>query len=153
MDYPLSSDITKVEKNFHVISDQSLLDTQDMPLSTALKAAGWKDGQWVKSSGSSLKELVATDATAKRDSFCIFTGSETLSDPTSDTYATNKLTVIISAGWIGRTKEFTNTPVAGDLLCAKSGKLVKAANAGEERVAVAVALGPVVDGYLEFRAL
>lgn len=153
MDFPLSSDITKTAKNFLVISDHSLLDTQDMALGAALKAAGWKDGQWVKTSGVSAKELADTDGTAVRNSFCVYTGSETLSDPTTDTAATDLLTLIVSAGWIGKTKEFTGTPVAGDLLCAKSGKLIKAANAGEERVAVAVAIGPVIDGYIEFRAL
>lgn len=153
MDYPLSQDITKVSKNFMVVSDHSLLDTKDVAISSALKSAGWKDGQWVRIAGSSSQELVATDATAKRNSFCVFTGSETLSDPTTDTAATGLLTVILSAGYRAKTKEFTGTPVEGDLLVAKSGKLVKAADAAEERVAVAVALGPVVDGYLEFRAL
>lgn len=152
MDFPLSQDITKVDKNFQIVSDHSLLDSMDVAMSSALKAAGWKDGQWVRISDSS-EELVNTDTTAKRDSFCVFTGSETLSDPTSDTYATNSLTVIIAPGYVAMTKEYDGSPVGGNLLVAKSGKLAVAATAAEERVAVAVALGPVTDGFLKFRAL
>lgn len=154
MDFPLSSDITKTTRNFEVLSDHQLLETEDIPMSSALQAAdSWKDGMWVKTSGATVRELAATDTTAVKNSYCVYTGSEATSDHTYDTYATGKLTVIKSSGWFGRTKEYTATPSAGDLLVVKSGKLVTAADAAEERKAVAVCDGPIIDGYLYFRAL
>jgi len=153
MDFPLSTDITKQNKGFIVDSDHAFLDTQDMDIGSALKAAGWKDGAWVKTAGTTSKELAPTDTSAVKNSFCVYTGSEKVSDPTSDTAATGKLTVITSGGWIGRTKEFTATPALGALLVAKSGKLVAAASDAEKMIAVAVVVGPIVDGFLEFKAL
>jgi len=154
MDFPLSKDITKVVRNFEVLSDHQQLETEDLPMSAALKSAdNWKDGMWVKTGGSTVRELVATDGTAVRNSYCIYTGSESASDHTYDTYATGKLTVIKSSGWFGRSKSFSGTPVSGDLLVVKSGVLVAATTDAEKLVAVAVCDGPIIDGYVYFRAL
>ena len=151
MDFPLSQDITKLEPNFRILSDIELIEREDIEFSDALKTAGWIDGQWVKIDGNG--KLVDSDATATRNSFCVWTGSEKSGSPTPDTYATGKLTVLTGAGYIAQTKQFTGTPTVGDLLVAKSGKLVKAADAAEERVAVAVCHKPVASGILIYRAL
>jgi hypothetical protein len=148
INFPLNTDLTKALPNFEVSSDHNFLDTEDIIISSALKTAGWKDGQWVKISGS---ELVATDTSADRNSYCVYTGSETSTEPTPDTLASDKLTVIVN-GFRGKTKEYTGTPPVGTLLVAKSGKLVAAADAGEERRAVAVVFKAIENGYLYFRA-
>ena len=41
----------------------------------------------------------------------------------------------------------------GTLLVAKSGKLAAAADAGEERIAVAYVYKPIADGYLYFKSI
>ena len=153
MDFPLSQDITRIDKDFVVVTDHALLDHRDMVIGSALKSAGWKDGQWVKTAGSTATELAPTDATAVKNSFCVFTGSDKVSDPTTDTYATNQLTVIVGGGWVAKTKLFDATPGLGDLLVAISGKLATASTTAEKFAAVAVVVGPIVDGYLEIKAL
>jgi len=160
MDFPLSRDITRIEKNFLFQSDSSFIDTQDIPMDSALKAAGWVDGQWVKTSGTTSKTLSLTDGTPVKNSFCVYTGSETLTDPTTDTKATGMLTVITSKGWIAKTKKFTGTPAIGALLVADTGNLREMVApvalhdfSAELPFVVAMVVGPIVDGYLEFQAL
>ena len=153
MEFPLTHDITREVKEFEILSDMSLIDLVDFDMSSALKSAGWKDGQWVKTSGTTKTELSPTDSTPVKNSFCVWTGSSKTTDPTTDTFATGKLTLVSSSGWLARTKLFNGTPAIGTLLVAKSGILYASTSTAESLAAVGVVTGPIVDGYLPFRAI
>ena len=151
INFPLNHDITRDELDFQILSDISLVDMADMPMDTTLVASGFKDGDLVRTDV--YGNLIMTDVTAFKNSFFVWQGGRLASDVPYDTVATGKLTVITSAGWLGKTKAFAGSPAVGALLVAKNGVLDVASTPLEGHRVVAVVYAPIADGYLYFKAL